>query len=311
MGRDRENQEELKKWEMRKGELREGIVDRRVADEDFQGDVEELAALIHYPRELWEELEYHEQQWLRVEAAAMVSTTAILTGRSAARKLGIWVIASTEEKVEVSLPSRGVSRSRMASGNYEFRHSHIQPRDVVMYEGHPVTSPVRTFIDIARYHGFLEGLIAADYLLRRGIERSEILRGIQRMGRAKGIKTARRCLEHAIPDSDSPYESLARALIIEAGIGPVQAQYKIGGYCVDLLIDTWLVIEIDGEKKYSGPDAEKVRQDEFNRQKLIGNRGYVFLRYAPWFVRKYPGRFLAEVRQTLAASGLIGERLVQ
>ena len=311
MGRDRENQEELKKWKMRKGELRAGIVDRRVADEDFQGDVEELAALIHYPRELWEELEYHEQQWLRVEAAAMVSTTAILTGRSAARKLGIWVIASTEEKVEVSLPSRGVSRSRMASGNYEFRHSHIQPSDVVMYEGHPVTSPVRTFIDIARYHGFLEGLIAADYLLRRGIERSEILRGIQRMGRAKGIGTARRCLEHAIPDSDSPYESLARALIIEAGIGPVQAQYKIGGYYVDLLIDSWLVIEIDGEKKYSGPDAEKVRQDEFNRQKLIANRGYVFLRYAPWFVRKYPGRFLAEVRQALAASGLIGERLVQ
>ncbi|MBP3948529.1 DUF559 domain-containing protein [Corynebacterium sp. Marseille-P3884] len=311
MGIDRENQDELKKWEMRKGELREGIVDRRVADEDFQGDVEELAALIHYPRELWEELKYHEQQWLRVEAAAMVSATAILTGRSAARKLGIWVIASTEEKVEVSLPSRGVSRSRMASGNYEFRHSQIQPSDVVMYEGHPVTSPIRTFIDIARYHGFLEGLIAADYLLRRGIERTEILRGIQRMGRAKGIRTARRCLEHAIPDSDSPYESLARGLIIEAGIGPVQAQYKIGGYYVDLLIDSWLVIEIDGEKKYSGPDAEKVRQDEFNRQKLIANRGYVFLRYAPWFVRKYPDRFLAEVRQALAASGLIGERLVQ
>ena len=288
MGRDRENQEELKKWEMRKGELREGIVDRCVADEDFQGDVEELAALIHYPRELWEELEYHEQQWLRVEAAAMVSTTAILTGRSAARKLGIWVIASTEEKVEVSLPSRGVSRSRMASGNYEFRHSHIQPSDVVMYEGHPVTSPIRTFIDIARYHGFLEGLIAADYLLRRGIERSEILRGIQRMGRAKGIKTARRCLEHAIPDSDSPYESLARGLIIEAGIGPVQAQCKIGGYYVDLLIDSWLVIEIDGERKYSGPDAEKVRQDEFNRQKLLGNRGYVFLRYAPLVCAKAP-----------------------
>lgn len=250
---------------MRKGELRAGIVDRRVSDEDFQGDVEELAALIHYPRELWEELEYHEQQWLRVEAAAMVSTTAILTGRSAARKLGIWVIASTEEKVEVSLPSRGVSRSRMASGNYEFRHSSIQPSDVVMYEGHPVTSPIRTFIDIARHHGFLEGLIAADYLLRRGIERSEILSGIQRMGRAKGIRTARRCLEHAIPDSDSPYESFARGLIIEAGIGPIQPQFKVGKYSVDLLIGSWLVIEIDGEKKYSGPDAEKVRQDEFNR----------------------------------------------
>lgn len=64
MGVDRENQDELKKWEMRKGELREGIVDRRktAAREDLHGDFEELAALIHYPRELWEELKYHEQQ---------------------------------------------------------------------------------------------------------------------------------------------------------------------------------------------------------------------------------------------------------
>ena len=313
MAIDRKNQKELQEWEERKGELRAVIVDRRkrVADEDFQGDVEELAASIFYPLDQWEKLTYREQQWLRVEAAAMVSTTAILTGRSAARKLGIWVVAGTEEKVEVSLPSRGVSRSRMDSGNYEFRHSRIQPSEVAVYEGHAVTGPIRTFIDIARYHGFLEGLIAADYLLRRGIERSEILRGIQKMGRTKGIKTARRCLEHAIPNSDSPYESLARGLLIEADIGPIQPQFKVGKYSVDLLIGSWLAIEIDGEKKYSGPDAEKVRQDEFNRQKLIANRGYVFLRYAPWFVRKYPDRFLAEVRQTLAASGLIGERVAQ
>lgn len=313
MGIDRENQEELKAWEARKGELREGIVDRRkpVGHSDLHGDFEELTVLILYPRELWEGLEHHEQQWLRVEAAAMTSATAVLTGRSAARKLGIWVVAGTEEKVEVSLPSRGVSRSRAEVGNYTFRHSRVRPSEKLVYEGHAVTTPIRAFIDIARHHGFLEGLIAADYLLRRGIDRSEILHGIQKMGRTKGIRTARRCLEHAIPDSDSPYESLARGLLIEADIGPIQPQFKVGQFSVDLLIGSWLVIEIDGEKKYSGPDAEKVRQDEFNRQKLVSNRGYVFLRYAPWFVRKYPDRFLAEVRQTLVASGLIGERVAQ
>jgi len=311
MGYDRENRNELARWEERKKQLREGIVDtrKRTTSAIWNGDYEELAALILYPRELWEKLAYHERQWLFVEAAAMASTAAVLTGRSAARKLGMWVIAASEEKIELTLPSRGVSRSRAGSSRYEFRHSRLRDDETIVYEGHAVTSPIRTFIDIARTHGFVEGLIAADYLLRRGIERDDILRGIQKMGRAKGIATARRCLEHAIPNSESPYESLARGLLIEAGIGPVQAQYRIDQYSADLLVHGWLIIEIDGEKKYDGPDAENVRQKEFNRQKWMGNRGYVFLRYPPWFVREHPDRFLSEVRQTVAASGLIGERM--
>lgn len=313
MGIDRENQKDLAMWEERKRELREGIVDtrKRLRGSELEGECVEIGALMLYPERLWEQLAFHERQWLRVEAAAMSSYSAVLTGRSAARKLGIWGIADTPEKIELTLPSRGVSRSRADSGEYVFRFTRIRSDEKLIYEGHAVTSPIRTFIDIARNHGFLEGLIAADYLLRRGIERDDILRGIQKMGRVRGIATARRCLAHAIPNSESPYESLARGILIEAGIGPIRPQHQIDQYFADLLVAGWLIIEIDGEKKYSGPDAEKVRQQEFKRQKKIGNRGYVFLRYPPWFIREYPDRFLAEVRSALAASGLIGERVAR
>ncbi|QYH19218.1 DUF559 domain-containing protein [Corynebacterium aquatimens] len=82
-------------------------------------------------------------------------------------------------------------------------------------------------------------------------------------------------------------------------------QFQIQGYFADILIDDWLIIEIDGDVKYDGPDAEEVRQREFNRQKRITNMGYVILRFSPDFIRNNPDRFIAEVREALAARGKV------
>lgn len=311
MGMDREDAQALRRWEERKDELRAELVDtRKCSHESFpDGEVVELEPTVWFPAATWRELRYHERQWLRVEAAAMVSNAAVLVGRSAARKLGMWVISNGEEPVEVALPSRSVSQSRAQSGRYAFRFSKLRYDEQLVYEGHRVTTPVRTFIDIARHHGFIEGLIAADYLLRRGIERAEIEKEIRKMGRAKGIGVARKCLEHAIPNSDSAYESLARGLLIEAGIGPVVAQAQIERYFADLLVQGWLIIEIDGEIKYERDDAGEVWKKEFSRQKRIGNKGYVILRFESKLLREQPHVFIAEVRAALAGTEVLAARM--
>ena len=123
MGMDREDAQALRRWEERKDELRAELVDaRKCSHESFpDGEVVELEPTVWFPAATWRELRYHERQWLRVEAAAMVSNAAVLVGRSAARKLGMWVISRGEEPVEVALPSRGVSQSRAQSGRYAFR----------------------------------------------------------------------------------------------------------------------------------------------------------------------------------------------
>lgn len=308
---DREDAQALRRWEERKDELRAELVDtRKCSHESFpDGEVVELEPTVWFPAATWRELRYHERQWLRVEAAAMVSNAAVLVGRSAARKLGMWVISNGEEPVEVALPSRSVSQSRAQSGRYAFRFSKLRYDEQLVYEGHRVTTPVRTFIDIARHHGFIEGLIAADYLLRRGIERAEIEKEIRKMGRAKGIGVARKCLEHAIPNSDSAYESLARGLLIEAGIGPVVAQAQIERYFADLLVQGWLIIEIDGEIKYERDDAGEVWKKEFSRQKRIGNKGYVILRFESKLLREQPHVFIAEVRAALAGTEVLAARM--
>ena len=308
---DREDAQALRRWEKRKDELRAELVDkRRLAHDTFpDGEVVELEPSVWFPAATWGELRYHERQWLRVEAAAMVSNAAVLVGRSAARKLGMWVISNGEEPVEVALPSRSVSQSRAQSGRYAFRFSKLRYDEQLVYEGHRVTTPVRTFIDIARYHGFIEGLIAADYLLRRGIERDAIEKEIRKMGRAKGVGVARKCLEHAIANSGSAYEFLARGLLIEAGIGPVVAQAQIGCYFADLLVQGWLIIEIDGEIKYERDDAGEVWKKEFSRQKRIGNKGYVILRFESKLLREQPHVFIAEVRAALAGTEALAARM--
>lgn len=111
------------------------------------------------------------------------------------------------------------------------------------------------------------------------------------MGRFKGVATVRRCIEHSVATSDSPYETLARGLLIDAHITHLETQVSIDG---------WLIVEIDGEVKYAGSDAERTRQREFRRQKAIANRGYVFLRYSPADLLRDPAGFVAEVKDALA-----------
>ena len=311
MGMDREDAHALRRWEERKEALRAEFVDTRKCSHESspRGQFVELEPVVWFPDAQWRELRYHERQWLRVEATAMASNAAVLVGRSVARKLGMWVIPNGEEPVDVALPSRSVSQSRAQTGRYAFRFSKLRADEQLVYEGHRVTTPIRTFIDIARYYGFIEGLIAADYLLRRGIERDAIEKEIRKMGRAKGIGVARKCLEHAIPNSDSAYESLARGLLIEAGIGPVVAQAQIERYFADLLVQGWLIIEIDGEIKYERDDAGEVWKKVFSRQKRTGNKGYVILRFESKLLRGQPHVFIAEVRAALAATEVLAARM--
>ncbi|MEH0147153.1 DUF559 domain-containing protein [Corynebacterium sp. Q4381] len=289
----------------RQQEIRNHIVDlRRLSHAqatELSGGYTRLDPSIVYPTDMLKTLAYHERRWLEVEAAAMTSRGAVLVSRSAARKLGMWVIALDSELVELALRSRAKCPSRGSRRNIVYRRSQLLDSEIEEIDGHPTTTPFRTFADIARYHSFAEGLIAADYLRRNGYTLEQLRGETIRLGRLKGIATVRECVAHSVDNSDSAYESFARALLIQAGIGPITTQYEINGYFADILIGNWLIIEIDGNVKYEGPDAEAVRQREFNRQKRIGNMGYVFLRFSPDFIRNHPDEFIAQVRQAIAA----------
>lgn len=298
-------------WDQRKSELSSLIVDQRKHTHRGPelGEVVQIGAVTFFPAREWQGLRYHERRYVEVKAAAMESNTAILLGRSAARVHGMWVVAATEEKIEITSWSGSAPPSRLRSGRFVYRYTALRDDEVSEVDGCRVTRGVRTFVDIARFHGFEEGVVAVDSLLRQGFTTGMVAAELEKMGRLKKIKVARECLRHANALSESAYESYARALLIAAQISGIEVQVEIRGYRVDILIDGWLVIEIDGNVKYDGPDAERVRQAEFLRQKRVGNEGYYFLRYAPEYIRRNPRSFVDEVKNTLETLGDVYARL--
>ncbi|WKK60942.1 hypothetical protein QYQ98_07860 [Corynebacterium sp. P3-F1] len=260
-----------------------------------------LPGTLCYPTGDFTALPYHEKRYLLAYAAARSSTGSVLVARSAARIWNMWVIATSTETIELALKSGKASPSRANSERYTYRYGTLSDSDITTVHGVSVTSAIRTFVDIARYHGFAEGLVAADCLLNNGFTRNEIRQYIEAMGRKKGIATVRRCLEHAIDRSESPYESYARALLIEAGIDDITAQFQIGRFRPDLCIGGWLLIEIDGRKKYEGEDGQKLAYKDLMRQREIENQGYVFRRVSPEFLLKYPDKFVDDILMVIEA----------
>ncbi|MFA1530592.1 endonuclease domain-containing protein [Corynebacterium belfantii] len=150
-----------------------------------------------------------------------------------------------------------------------------------------VTNPARTCLDIARLHGFAEGLVAVDSALRAGLVSVEDLKETRAaMARMKGPIPMKMAVEHAYAGSESPYESLLRALIIERiPAATVYPQFRVlGKYRADLCIDGWLIIEVDGDTKYDGTYGtapETVVKEQMRRQREIENQQFTVLRFGP------------------------------
>ena len=287
-------------------ELVAGLVDKRKSDERMVA----VSASRAMCAEMYATLSSHERRWLRAAAVAQSHPKAVVTGRAAARLTNMWVVATSEETVELMLPSGGVpQRSRWSEG-VSYHRGALAPHEIgyiEAYGGFAVTMPIRTAIDIATRHGFAEGLVAFDWLLAsRKVTRGELEATVDAMRGKKGVAVVRKALAHAVANSQSPYESYARALLICAGLAP-STQAPIGPYLVDLLIGR-VVIEVDGEVKYDDatyrPLAETLRRER-EREVQIQNSGYVVRRVKPADLLRDPDGFVAGVMAALSANGSV------
>lgn len=255
--------------------------------------------------ETYRRLPWFHQNTLRAATAGLSATRSLVISRSAARLHGLWVIGRPREPVEMTLLS-GHSRPSPPPGVI-YRRLRLRAEDTARVHGVPVTSLARSAADVARYHGWEEGLVVFDSLLRRtampGQDAQRLARYLEGLGPLKGIAFARAALSHASPLSESPYESLARAQLLAAQrrhpqIRSVQLQRQIDledtfrsthglhrtVARVDLLVNDRVVVEVDGESKYDGTfgdDPNAVVVDERKREKRLHNLGYLVLRVSP------------------------------
>lgn len=238
----------------------------------------------------------HDRALARTLAVGMGAHRAVLTGLSAARVRGMWVVGHTREPIE--LASKSIPPRSQWNPGTVYRYINLPPGDII--ETHGVRTPriFRILAEIGRHHGFSDALVAADWLRARGISKSQLDEQVALLGRFKGIQSVRMAVEHSVDCSDSPFEPYARAMFIEAGL-PVRAQVPVcnGLYRVDLLIGDHTVVEIDGEVKYSGsygPAADVIRAEKI-RENRIRNTGRSLLRYSPADLMNRPRQVLEEV----------------
>ena len=249
------------------------------------GELTQIAPWVAVPTATWRQWVRHKQQFAKVVAAGWSTHRAVLISKSAARLWGMWVISREGEEVELAVPSGSVPPRSLTAKGYRYRRVKSLQDSMVSIAGVRATIPARTCLEIARLHGFPDGLVATDSALRQhDVTTYDLREELAKMRRTRGQAAMRKVIEHAYGGSESPYESYLRALIIErfpqVKIEPQKP--LLGKYRADLCLDGWLVLEVDGDAKYDGTYGKEpahVVKQQIKRQRALENRGYVVLRF--------------------------------
>lgn len=204
------------------------------------------------------------------QAAARL--TAVVALRSAAACHG-WEMA-----VQPDVPELMVRRGRKLVPDQRSAISvhWTNLADDQVHDG--VTTPLRTVLDCARILPFTEALAIADSALRHGDVTPEELAAIDVRG--AGASAVRRVLRHADARAANPFESVLRALCIDADLDvEPQASLDLGTGEVrpDLVCRLLgLVIEADSWTFHA---SRKAHRRDCARYNLLTLRGWRVLRF--------------------------------
>jgi very-short-patch-repair endonuclease len=204
--------------------------------------------------------------------AAAARLTAVVALRSAAAAHG-WELAVQPDKPELTV-RRGRKVPPEDQADVSLRWANVADDQVVG----GVTAPLRTVVDCARVLPFTEALAIADSALRSGDVTPDDLAAIDVLG--AGAAAVRRVLQHADSRAANPFESVLRALCIEAGLlVEPQASLDLGTGSVhpDLVCHLLrLVLEADSWTFHATREAHRRDCARYN---LLVVRGWRVLRF--------------------------------
>jgi very-short-patch-repair endonuclease len=202
------------------------------------------------------------------------------------------------DPVEVTIPKLiGTGRRPGMS----VRRAALSPDEIVVRRGLPVTSALRTVVDLGGREPLTDGVVAADQFLHAGLVTiEELQRFIARNPGAKGVSRLRRVVSLAEPNAESAMETRLRMLLVTAGLPRPEAQVEIHdaeGRFVgrpDLFYRLEaLAIEYDG-----GNHRDRMVDDNRRQNGLVG-AGVRLLRFTASDVYSTPDRVVMQVRQEL------------
>ncbi|WP_214466646.1 hypothetical protein [Microbacterium flavescens] len=157
----------------------------------------------------------------------------------------------------------------------------LEEHDVFVRGGLRITSPARTFLDLATVLT-LDGLVAVgDRIIARRSPLATRARLEQRLAgsSARGVRLAREALALVDDRSESPKETELRLLLTRAGVGPLATNHVVTGRAgfvarVDLaIVELRIAIEYEGDHHR---DPSQWRRDIARRRRLDA-LGWIYL----------------------------------
>ncbi|HZN83744.1 MAG TPA: hypothetical protein VFC01_29270 [Mycobacterium sp.] len=174
--------------------------------------------------------------------------------------------------------------------------------------GLPVTAPARTAFDLGRRLSLKDGVQRIDALMNATdvkVDNIETVAGTH--PGVRGLRQLRQTLDLVDGGAESPYESLTRLLLVQAGFPRPQTQIRVldEDGCVIARIDMgwrkYLVgVDFEGAHHWTDP---KSRTWDIERYHLLPELGWTDIRLTSGILHNTPQRFLDRVGAALIARG--------
>ncbi len=179
--------------------------------------------------------------------------------------------------VTVPLPF-GTPRGRNMRGHVR----ELSERDVVVLGGLRVTTPQRTFLDLAENSTLTQLVVIGDAMLaRKLLSRADLAAAVASVPGRRGVVVARQAVPLLDADSKSPMESVTRVYLVLSGLPKPRLNPTIcddwGGYIgqPDLYLEAArIALEYDGAHH----DEQRQRESDAARDRRYARVGILCLR---------------------------------
>lgn len=225
----------------------------------------------------------------------------VLAGLSAAAMLGSkWIDSDTAAEI--------VHSNRRPPPGITVHSDLLLPGETQTTAGLPVTSPTRTAFDLGRRLRLKEGVQRVDALMNAtDLKAVDVEAMMARHPGVRGLRRLGETLQLVDGGAESPYESLTRLLLVQAGFPRPQTQipvYDANGHLVariDMGWPEWMVgVDFDGAHHWTDP---KQREWDAERYALLPELGWLDIRLTSRTLHHNPGVFLGRVGAALIARG--------
>ncbi len=225
----------------------------------------------------------------------------VLAGLSASTMLGAKWIDADE-------PAELIHTNRRPPPLISVHTDILLPGEMQTVCGLPVTTPARTAFDLGRRLDLEEGVQRIDALMNATDVKVTAIEAIaEGHPGVRGLRQLRQTLDLVDRGAESPYESLTRLLLVQAGFPRPQTQipvvdaYGVVIARIDMGWPEYLVgVDFEGAQHWTDP---KRRTWDVERYALLPELGWTDVRLTSGMLHRTPAVFLNRVGAALIARG--------